>query len=311
MGKIEAICTSPERGTAKFPAARAVLRASWGVEGDAHAGDWHRQVSLLAKERVDEFRARGAEVSDGAFGENLLTSGLDLQALRVGARLRCGPALLEITQIGKDCHSHCEIYKRVGDCIMPRAGLFARVLEGGPIAVGDTIDVVPRDKPLPFQAAVLTASDRGAAGERADESGPALAARLQSAGFEIVEQLLLGDDAAPISKNLKRLCDQRQVDLILTTGGTGFSPRDQMPEATLAVMERNAPGIAEAVRAASVAITPRGMLSRGMSVLRGQTLIVNLPGSPKACAECMDVILGVLPHALTMLRGEGGDCARK
>ena len=125
-----------------------------------------------------------------------------------------------------------------------------------------------------------------------------------------MELLLLPDEAAPLKNQLIRLCDQRQLDLILTTGGTGFAPRDITPEATLAVAHRNAPGIAEAIRSASLAITPRAMLSRAVSVIRGKTLIVNLPGSPKACMESMDVFLDTLPHALDLLRGRVQDCAR-
>ena len=122
----------------------------------------------------------------------------------------------------------------------------------------------------------------------------------------MVEQILLADDAAALKTTLTRLADQRQLDLILTTGGTGFGPRDVTPEATMAV----APGIAEAIRAASLAITPRAMLSRAVSVIRGKTLIVNLPGSPKAVCESMDVFLPQMPHALGLLRGEVRDCAR-
>ena len=228
----------------------------------------------------------------------------------VGSRLRCGQALLEITQIGKECHSHCAIYHRMGECIMPHEGVFAKVLEGGTVAVGDVITVEDRPAPLPFQAAVITLSDRCAAGEREDKSGPAIVERLQQAGYEIIETLLLPDDQAALEKELRRLCDQRRPDLILTTGGTGFSPRDVTPEATLAVAQRQAPGIAEAIRAASMRITPRAMLGRGVSVIRGKTLIINLPGSPKACHESMDVFLDQMPHALTLLRGAVTDCAR-
>ncbi|MDD3337006.1 MAG: molybdopterin-binding protein [Eubacteriales bacterium] len=311
MGIIHAICISEKRGTPKKRIEKALLKADWGIVGDAHAGSWHRQVSLLGKEQIDGFRASGAEVSDGAFGENLVVSGFDLRTLPVGTLLRVKDALLEITQIGKECHSHCEIYKRMGDCIMPREGIFARVLIGGEISVGDELTVALRTEAFPFQAAVITASDAGAKGERTDESGPAIAARLSEAGYVVTEQLLISDDPAPITKNLIRLCDQRQLDLILTTGGTGFSSRDHMPEATLAAAERIAPGIAEAIRAASMKITPRAMLSRGVSVIRGKTLIINLPGSPKACMECMDVFMDVLPHALKLLRDEDGNCARR
>ena len=298
MGKVIAICTSPARGTQKQPVPAARFTVDWGVVGDAHGGNWHRQVSLLSADKIEAFNARGADVKPGAFGENLVVEGIDFRSLPVGTLLRCGGVLLEMTQIGKECHSHCEIYKKMGDCIMPREGVFARM----------TLE--PRTAPRPWQAAIITLSDKGARGERVDESGPAIAKRLQEAGYEVVEQLLLADEAAPLRTQLIRLADQRQLDLILTTGGTGFSPRDITPEATLAVADRTAPGIAEAMRAASLAITPRAMLSRAASAIRGKTLIINLPGSPKACMECMDVFMDTIPHAMGLLRGEVGDCAR-
>jgi len=282
------------------PAARLV--ADWGIEGDAHAGSWHRQVSLLSYDRVEEFRARGAEVAEGDFGENLLVEGIDFRSLPVGTRLSCGDALLEITQVGKECHNRCAIYHAVGDCIMPREGVFARVLQGGDIKPGDEMSVVSLGK-RPYRAAVITLSDRCSRGEREDTAGPAIVRRLSEAGYEITETLLLPDDGEQLKRQLVRLADQRQVDLILTTGGTGFAPRDVTPEATMAAATRNAPGIAEAMRAHSLAITPRAMLSRGVSVIRGNTLIINLPGSPKACNECLDCVMDTLPHALDLLRG--------
>ena len=311
MGKVIAICTSPARGTQKHQVPAARFTVEWGIEGDAHGGNWHRQVSLLSADKIAAFNARGANVQPGAFGENLVVEGFDFRALPVGILLRCGDVLLEMTQIGKECHSHCEIYKRMGECIMPTQGVFARVLESGEIRVGDEMEIQPRTEPRPWQAAVITLSDKGAKGERRDESGPAIAKRLTEAGYEVVEQLLLADEASPLKAQLMRLADQRQLDLILTTGGTGFGPRDITPEATLAVAHRNAPGIAEAMRAASLAITPRAMLSRAASVIRGKTLIINLPGSPKACMECMDVFLDTIPHAMGLLRGVVEDCARK
>lgn len=310
MGKIIAICTSDVRGVQKQPRDTAWLDKDWGIRGDAHAGHWHRQVSLLSAEEIAAFNEKGAGVQPGAFGENLVAEGIGLRRLPVGTLLGCGDAVLKITQIGKECHSHCAIYQKMGDCIMPREGVFARVITGGQIAVGCDIHVLPRTAPLPFQAAVITLSDRCAAGERENKSGPTVAERLTEAGYVVVEQLLLADEREPLERNLIRLCDQRQVDLILTTGGTGFAPRDITPEATRAVAERDAPGIAEAVRATSLRITPRAMLSRAASVIRGKTLIINLPGSPKACMESMDVFLDQLPHALELLRGTPQDCGR-
>lgn len=310
MGKVLAVCVSAAKGTLKKDLRTARFLADFGIEGDAHAGNWHRQVSLLSAEKIETFRAAGASVDYGAFGENLVVEGFDFRALPVGTLLRCGETLLEITQIGKQCHSHCAIYRQTGDCIMPREGVFARVLEGGVISAGDEMTIVARKTPRPWQAAVITLSDKGAKGEREDKSGPAIVSRLQAEGYEVIEQFLLSDDPELLKKHLIRLCDQRQPDLILTTGGTGFSARDLAPEATLAVAERQAPGIAEAIRAASLAITKHAMLSRAVSVIRGNTLIINLPGSPKACMESMDVFMDTIPHAMGLLRGDVSDCAR-
>ena len=309
MGKVLAVCISDRRGIQKKDIQSAEFVVNHGIKGDAHAGDWHRQVSLISSDKVDAFRAKGANVDHGAFGENLVVEGIDFRALPVGTLLRCGGVLLEMTQIGKECHTHCAIYHQVGDCIMPREGVFTRVLEGGMISVGDEMTIEPRKEPRAWQAAVITLSDKGAKGEREDKSGPAIAERLKENGYEVIEQFLIGDDPELLKSHLIRLCDQRQPDLILTTGGTGFSPRDTTPEATLAVAERNAPGIAEAIRAASLKITPRAMLSRAVSVIRGKTLIINLPGSPKACMESMDVFLDAIPHAMGLLRNEVQDCA--
>lgn len=143
MGNIIAVCISEAKGTQKQNVRSAKFIEDWGIEGDAHAGRWHRQVSLLSHDKIEDFRARGAVVSDGAFGENLVVSGIDFKALPIGTRFACGEVLLELTQIGKECHSHCEIHRLMGDCIMPREGVFARVLHGGELAVGDTLSVLP------------------------------------------------------------------------------------------------------------------------------------------------------------------------
>ena len=230
MGNVIAICTSDVRGIQKAPQDSAFFEKDWGIQGDAHAGNWHRQVSLLGAEKIEQFNAKGAGVKPGAFGENLVVEGFDFRALPVGTLLRCGPVLLELTQIGKECHSHCEIYKKMGDCIMPREGVFARVLEPGAIRIGDEMVLEARRSPRPWQAAVITLSDKGAAGLREDKSGPVIARRLRENGYDVVEQLLLADEPEPLKEQLTRLADQRQLDLILTTGGTGFGPRDTTPK---------------------------------------------------------------------------------
>ncbi len=310
MSRLLEICISKERGTAKVPVGEAVLREGWGLEGDAHAGNWHRQVSLLSFEKIEEFRRRGAEVDPGAFGENLIIEGMELRALPVGTRFHIGEAVLELTQIGKECHSHCEIYKKMGDCIMPREGVFAQVIKGGRIQKGDQVQAEMPAPDLPFTAAVITLSDKGAKGEREDRSGPLVAGMLAQAGYEVKEQLLLADGVEPLKSQLIRLADQRQVHVIFTTGGTGFSPRDLTPEATIAACDRMADGIAQAIRNYSMSITPRAMFSRAVSGIRGGTLIVNLPGSPKAAREALDYLLPHLDHGLEILRGTVRECAR-
>ena len=311
QGTVRAVCISKAKGTVKRPAEKGVLIRGYGIENDAHAGNWHRQVSLLSYESVTEFNRRGAGATDGDFGENILVEGIDLKQLPVGSVLRAGTAVLRVTQIGKECHSDCEIRSRTGDCIMPREGIFAEVLEDGEVRAGDAVTAVLPDPDRPFQAAVITLSDKGSRGERQDESGPAAAEMLKEAGYEIIETLLLPDEPELLKRELCRLSDRRQADLIITSGGTGFSPRDRTPEATLAVADRNAPGIAEYIRMRSMELTGRAMLGRGVSVIRKRTLIINLPGSPKAVRESLGFILDALDHGLKTLRGSASECARK
>ena len=139
MGNVIAVCTSPAKGTQKTNVGSARFQEDWGIVGDAHAGKWHRQVSLLSWDKIEAFRARGAQVRDGDFGENLVVPGIDFRALPIGTKFQCNDVVLELTQIGKKCHQHCEIFHRVGDCIMPREGVFTRVLRGGEIKEGDEL----------------------------------------------------------------------------------------------------------------------------------------------------------------------------
>lgn len=161
-----------------------------------------------------------------------------------------------------------------------------------------------------MRVAIITLSDSGYAGQREDRSGPVIRELAEAAGYEIMHTVLLPDGIEPLASELKRLCDEDMADLVLTTGGTGFSPTDLTPEATLSVVERPAPGIAEAMRYNSLQITPRSMLSRAAAGIRKRTLIVNLPGSPKAVRECLEFILPSLGHGLEILRGTAGECAR-
>jgi molybdenum cofactor synthesis domain-containing protein len=346
LGEIVAVCVSEKKGTRKEDRRRAELRPRHGLVGDAHAGDWHRQVSLLAEESIAKARAKGLEVKPGDFGENLTTRGLDLPHLPIGTRLvvsaakpvpeaeagreagpkggaapceQTGPeareqgpmesirqsisqVVVEVTQIGKVCHDRCAIYYLAGDCIMPREGIFARVICSGEVRTGDRIEVDDRAR-----MAILTASDKGSRGEREDKSSEAIRSLVKDLGV-VCDYAIVPDERETISSELRRLSDERGVDLVITTGGTGLSPTDITPEATLDIIDRQVPGLAEAMRIEGLRHTSRAMLSRAVAGIRGRTLIVNLPGSPKGVTENLSAILPVLPHALEILRGAGGEC---
>jgi molybdenum cofactor synthesis domain-containing protein len=298
------VCVSSQKGIAKHEVSSAIVDVEHGLDGDAHAGDWHRQVSLLAHADIEFMRAKGLKLEPGAFGENLVIDGLAVEELGVGSRIRVGPVLLELTQIGKVCHTRCAIYYSTGDCIMPRTGLFARVLEGGEVRPGMSVHVVQRVDRRVVQAAVITVSDRCSTGETIDTAGPAVAELLRTElQARIAWTKLVPDEVDSIAEAIRDLSDRR-VDLIITAGGTGISVRDVTPEATRSVIDRELPGLAEAMRAASAKQTPNACLSRAIAGLRRETLIVNLPGSRKAAIENLGAILPALPHAVKMLRNE-------
>ncbi len=306
MARVVAVNISEKKGTFKYPVEQACLKLDHGIVGDAHAGNWHRQVSLLAQESIDKMTALGvADLTPGKFAENITTEGIELFTLPIGTRLQIGDVLLEVTQIGKECHQHCQIFEQVGVCVMPREGIFAKVIKEGTIHAGDEVTVLPS-----IRAAILTVSDKGSRGEREDKSGPALVEALKDHAA-IIQTAIIPDELELIKATLIQWADAGEVDVIFTTGGTGFSLRDVTPEATLSIVERLAPGIPEAMRQASMQKTDRAMLSRAAAGIRGKTLVINLPGSPKAAVECLEVFLPVMQHAVEILRGDAHDCARK
>jgi molybdopterin adenylyltransferase len=335
-GRIRAISISNEKGVAKRNVPAAELRADFGLVGDAHAGSGARQVSLLDMASIDELRQKGVDISAGDFAENLTVEGIALPSLGVGHRLRIGDVVeLEVTQLGKRCHGRCRIYEKLGDCIMPRQGVFARVVTGGRVQVGDAVvadvaggsvkgaalgegsskfaegqrqaslDAATRGYPKPSKVAILTVSDSCARGQREDASGPAIREIVSAAGYEVTEARLVPDDRDAIVRELARFSGEGSHDLVFTTGGTGLGPRDVTPEATGAVCDRLVPGLGELMRAEGLKKTRNAVLSRGIAGMRGRTLIINLPGSPRAVRECLEAILDVLPHALEMMRGGG------
>ena len=306
QGRIVSINSSLEKGVRKDSVSAAILVAGHGIEGDAHAGG-ERQISLLAQESINKGIASGVELFSGDFGENITTKGIDLLSVRIGDRLLlAGDVILQISHIGKTCLTRCSIGQRLGECIMPREGIFAKVVRGGHITTGDAVEYTTMKS-----VAVLTSSDRCARGEAEDRSGPVLVDLVNELGFALADYTVLPDEEVELSAKMKYLADRCAVDVILTTGGTGLASRDRTPEATLAVLDSQAFGIADAIRYEGLRHTPNACLSRAVSGLRGRTLIINLPGSTRAIEQSLALLRSILPHALQIMRSEVADCGRQ
>lgn len=306
VGTVISVNISEKKGTEKREVEKVILKENWGIENDAHAGNWHRQVSLLSYEKVEEFNERGGNVINGDFGENIVVAGIDFKSLPIGTKFYCNGTILELTQIGKQCHQHCTIYHRVGDCIMPREGVFSIVIKGGEIYKGCKMFINP-----PIKTAILTASDSGAKGEREDKTTEVVYNKLLKYGYDVIDTKVVEDDIEKISEYLISKSDNEEVNLIITTGGTGFSKRDVTPEATMSVIEKYVPGICEVMRAEGMKITKRAMLSRAVCGIRKNTLILNLPGGPKAADEDLEAVIDQLRHGINILLGSENNCARK
>ena len=298
---------SDKKGMRKKSVSSATIKENFGIEGDAHASEkWHRQISLLALDSIKKMQSMGLNVTAGDFAENITTEGIDLPGLPVGTKMSIGEDVeVEVSQIGKICHTRCAIYNQAGDCVMPKEGIFVKVLKGGTVKKGDTIKIRRQKKMI--KVAVLTLSDKGSKGKREDKSGPLIEKLVKKISGKVVSHNILPDEKAKIKKKLLSLCSK--VDLILTTGGTGLSPRDVTPDATLEVLKREIPGIAEAMRYKGLKKTPHAMISRAVAGVRGKTLIINLPGSPAAVKENLGVILPALSHAIEKIKGSKKECA--
>lgn len=303
-GTVAAVCISPSKGTIKTPVPGVRVTPD-GVQGDAHAGHWHRQVSLLSQESIARLSAQcGQAFQPGEFAENITTAGIDLGQVSIRDHLRIGEVDLEVTQIGKQCHgAGCAIFQAVGRCVMPTEGIFTRVLRGGDIRSGDAIEHLPR----PLRCLVLTLSDRAFRGTYADQGGPAVeqALRTHFAGSRWlleVSRTVLPDEADGLREALRDAL-QRGTDVIITTGGTGIGPRDITPDVVRPLLDKELPGIMEVIRTTSAQALPQAALSRSLAGVAGSTLVYALPGSPRAVAEYMREILKTLQHALLMLWG--------
>jgi len=303
-GSIVSVNVSDRKGQSKIPVAELDIGPQ-GIQGDAHVGSWSRQVSLLALEDISAFsRILGRDIRPGEFAENLTVSGMDLSRAAVLDRFSVGPVELEISQIGKTCHGQgCAIFQEIGQCVMPKQGVFTRVVRTGTIRPGDGIEWRPR----PLRVLIITLSDRAAAGFYQDRSGPRIKAMIQEAlagkrwHLEL-ENCLIPDDADALRSLLKdRIA--AGVDVIFTTGGTGIGPRDITPETVSAVCDKTIPGIMEYIRITYGANLPSALLSRSVAGIAGTTQLYALPGSVRAVEQYVTEIMKILEHALCMIHG--------
>ncbi len=302
--KILSVNKSKEKGTVKKPANEITLN-HLGVMEDAHTGYWHRQVSMLGKESIDRFsRQAGRTIAYGEFAENLSTQGMELYKTSPLDRFAGQHIELEVTQIGKQCHgSACAIFQEVGNCVMPKEGIFARVIRQGSLKAGDVLAYKPRI----FRFHVVTLSDRASKGHYADRSGPRIVEILEEffqqkpRNIEVTHSVI-PDDTSSLSVIIEK-STYDEVDVIITTGGTGVGPRDITVETVKPMLDKEIPGIMEMIRVKYGQNKPNALLSRGVAGLIGDTLIYTLPGSVKAVNEYMEEILKTMEHLIYMRHG--------
>jgi len=299
-GIVYSVNIGEKKGEIKKPVDKIELIEDFGVKGDCHAQKGiNKQVSLLSWERMNEefFCLKDKiDIKPGIFAENITTERIDLRKLKIGDKLKINEVVIEISEVGKKCHLYCEIYKKVGKCIMPKEGIFGRVLKGGIIKKGDMIEVIPK-----IDVAILTISDGCYKGERIDESGKYLKEKVEEKGWNVIKYEIVPDEKEMIEKKLIEFCNF--CNLILTTGGTGVGPRDITPDATQNVIEKNIPGIPEILRIKTYEKSKFSVLSRGIAGIKGESLIINLPGSLKGVIDCFEILSDLILHSIEMIRG--------
>lgn len=307
MSKIQAISVSDRKGVRKKNVDSAFFKDDFGIDGDAHAGKWHRQVSLLAIESVKKMQEKGLDVKSGDFAENVTTEGLDLLSLPVGTKLKIGGINLIISQIGKVCHHRCAIYYQAGDCVMPKEGIFGVVRGSGELKAGDTIENLGKTG---FSVGIITLSDRASRGEYEDKTGADLEKYIsENMDTSFIRRDIIPDEKERLETLLKDFADTQELDLVITNGSTGVSPRDIAPDGTLPLLEKRLEGFEEAMRGASFKVRDTAIVSRAVCGIRKGTLIINLPGSPKGAVENISVIMNAVIHALKKIKGDTSDCA--
>lgn len=300
--KVLSVNISEKKGTIKKPV-EAIQLSKIGVEGDAHSGNWHRQVSLLATESIEKFSEEaGRKIKFGEFAENITTEGFLLYEAKPLDRFRNETVELEVTQIGKKCHGdNCNIFREVGNCVMPKEGIFARVIKGGQLKAGDELEYVPRI----LNIHIITLSDRASRGEYKDLSGPQIKTVSEKYFTEIKRKsqftnYLIGDNPEDLKKQIQKSVAEK-ADVIITTGGTGIGPRDITPETVQPLLDKEIPGIMELIRVKYGQEKPAALLSRSIAGTIKQTLVYTLPGSVKAVTEYCREILPTIEHSIYMM----------
>jgi molybdopterin adenylyltransferase len=304
--KVVSVNISKEKGTRKNPVDFIEL-TEIGIPEDAHNGTWHRQVSMLSIESIENFsKEHHKAIHNGEFAENITISGMELKQVQVFDTFSNESVELEITQIGKKCQGkNCVIFTEVGDCIMPREGIFMRVKKGGKLQPGDLLYYIPKV----FRIKVITVSDRASTGIYEDRSGPLLVDLceeyyLKNGRKSSVSREIIPDDSAQIEEQVRK-ASSGQYDLIFTTGGTGIGPRDVTPDVVRPLLEKEIPGIMETIRIKYGTEKPNALLSRSVAGVIGKSLVYLLPGGEKAVREYTGEILKTVDHAMKMLHGVG------
>jgi len=299
--KVVSVNISNDKGDIKCPVELISLNEK-GIVGDAHAGNWHRQISLLSKESIEEFGVKvGRTFKWGEFAENITVEGINLSDVSILDKFLIGDVELEVTQIGKKCHGDgCAIFQEMGKCVMPKNGLFCRVVNGGLIKMNDKIIY----KPAPLKIKIITLSDRASSGEYTDRSGPKVKDLLNvhytnsnlSADFT---NIIIPDNADRLKDELS---DVEEFDIIITTGGTGINSKDITPDVIKPMLDKEIPGIMEHIRIKYGEKIPSALLSRSIAGVINKTLIYTLPGSVKAVTEYMHEIQRTLDHAILTIK---------
>lgn len=304
--EILSVNISEKKGIVKTPVDKITINEK-GIIGDAHAGVWHRQISLLAQESIDGAEEKAnTKFPPGTFAENLTTRGVELAKTSILDRFINDEVELEVTQIGKKCHSQCAIGQQIGDCIMPAEGIFCRTIKGGEVKGGTQFQYIPRI----FKVKVVVLSDRASAGIYEDKSGK-LIDKLTSEWFASknmkseIETVIIPDEKDQLTQVVTDAFN-KNYDIVFTTGSTGIGERDIAPETIRPLLEKEITGIMELVRVKYGMKNPNAVLSRSIAGTKDKTLLFALPGNPKAVNEYLAEIFSVLFHSLLMLHGING-----